>query len=262
VHGCCTDQSDLREWEASGANIASRIIEENIADKWEIVVWDWTKDTQKGVFPLDARAAYAAAAGHGRDLAGAINKYPTSSQHIHLIAHSAGAKLIEEATQKITNQDKRTIHLTFLDAYRQSSDDYGASAAKGHYRGYYVEHYVDKSGLPTTDDDLPSAYNFDITDWTPVSHQNPDEKKQQGHQWPRYWYDKSVAMPGFSKSGYGFPLSLEGGAQGLPQSVTGNCKLINKDSFCLMSNASLISQPLSPFAKSLNILPLSTSVPK
>ena len=65
-----------------------------------------------------------------------------------------------------------------------------------------------------------NAYNFDITDWEPVSHQNPDEKKDFGHQWPRYWYQKSVAatnpdpnsvVSGFENLKYGYRLSLEGG---------------------------------------------------
>src|SRR3954470_1101939 len=57
----------------------------------------------------------------------------------------------------------------------------------------------------TRQEPLPYALNFDITEWQPITS---DDKKQFGHQWPRYWYDQSVTRPEYR---FGYHLSLEGG---------------------------------------------------
>ena len=58
-----------------------------------------------------------------------------------------------------------------------------------------------------TDADLENAFNFDITDWM-----GADKGQPGGHQWPRWWYQKSVKSPN-STGDYGFKLSLEGGTK-------------------------------------------------
>jgi hypothetical protein len=197
VHGCCTDANDIRnEWYPFGRLIAERIVRK---PDWEIVVWDWHERTSKHNYLLelhklrdDANEAYDAAGGddtnqgEGIKLANAIIAAEAEKEHpyeyIHLIAHSAGADLIDQAATKLEevkrqqNMEKPFIHLTFLDAYAPSDhpkdrdrslpkDRYGS--LPNDYLKHYSEHYVDK-GLPLieeTDDDLPHAFNFDVTDW-------------------------------------------------------------------------------------------------
>jgi hypothetical protein len=180
--------------------------------------------------PVVAREAYDAAAGgdahegEGNKLAKAINQY-SIYEHTHLIAHSAGAKLIDEAAIQIAsnnnqkNAKKPFIHLTFLDAYTPNNDDYGNLGTYPHY----AEHYVDRTfyqvpdWVVLTNTILPHAFNFDITHWIGADKGDP---LTFGHIWPRYWYIQSMTGPYFYVCGsnstllrscYGYPLSFEGG---------------------------------------------------
>jgi len=149
-----------------------------------------------------------------------------------LVGHSAGAKLIQQAAEGLISnnkiqQERPFIHLTFLDAFRPLLpsppffDNYGNLE---NYPLHFSEHYVDVNDLvPFTNDYLPQAFNFDITKWP---SDNPNfEKRDNGHQWPRYWYEKSVITWDFSsippKSGfaYGYPLSRESGDNLLSSSI-------------------------------------------
>jgi hypothetical protein len=212
---------------------------------WEIVVWDWHEHTPKDCFITDcATKAYNAAYDHHGNLgqsgylAAAINSYSTY-EYIHLIGHSAGGKLIHEASNTLAEHKKREggkrpfIHLTFLDAYTPDDSDTSISDKNtygflANYQEHYAEHYVDKS-LKYTDSDLSHAYNFDITGWEPVSRwpNNPDEKESFGHQWPRYWYEHSVTSHWHEQYGfrYGYPLSLEGSGKDLNELVN---ELVNE----------------------------------
>jgi fibro-slime domain-containing protein len=215
VHGCCTDANGVKEWDDLGRLILEKIPN---TDEWEVVVWDWTKCTpdpnvectpkptiwQVPPFKRAADIAYTYALSEGRELEVAISNY--SYEYVHLIAHSARAKLIDEAALQIAlnNIDQPFLHITFLDAYTRDDNDkinYGGLPV-GYPR--YVEHYVDR-GLPYTNTCLLNAFNFDISKWSHF----PWEGGELGHQWPRRWYEKSVTStsPQFK---YGYPLSLEG----------------------------------------------------
>jgi hypothetical protein len=233
VHGCCTDENGVREWDGLGGDIAEKIIQDKTSDKWEIVVWDWTRCTSDPnvectpipptfindvYFKTYADIAYTYAYVEGQKLANTIEKYPTTYEYVHFIGHSAGAKLIHEAATwlaqyKLTKNEKRLfIYLTFLDAYTQNDKDSGKDKDKkgyGNLEGYtnhYSEHYVDRH-LPSTDACLASAFNFDISNW---KHSPDLIGDPVGHQWPRHWYEKSVTSTS-PKFKYGFPLSLDGG---------------------------------------------------
>jgi hypothetical protein len=135
-------------------------------------------------------------------------------KYVHLIGHSAGAKLIDVAAYNliidylaIQNIEERPfIHLTFLDAYTRDNSDTLSYGSLANYQQHYSEHYVDRTESPIapwTNSLLSQAYNFDITDWA-----NADKGDITGHQWPRYWYIQSITTPGFR---YGYPRSFEGG---------------------------------------------------
>jgi hypothetical protein len=113
-----------------------------------------------------------------------------------------------ETLQK-TIADPPFLHLTFLDAYTPSKSDadtYGKLADP-----HFSEHYVD-IGLWYTDTKLPNAVNFDITNWdmTGWEHLSKDDKREWGHQWPRYWYEKSVTTPTLTSLGYNFTFESRG----------------------------------------------------
>lgn len=137
-----------------------------------------------------------------------------------MIGHSAGANLIDTVATELLAKSIETghkpfIHLTFLHAYtpplKSDQFTYGASAN-------YAEHYVDRSvrAFPPwciffvgpTSAILKHALIFNITKW-----KSNDPLKEKiplcGHEWPRYWYQKSVTSGGFR---YGYPLSREGGS--------------------------------------------------
>src|SRR5262249_9017224 len=111
-----------------------------------------------------------------------------------------------------TQQEQPFIHLTFLDAFRPLFDDYG-NLDDYPSQKHYAEHYVDVNLVAQfTNDYLPHAYNFDITDWVDMKDDRPGEF---GHQWPRRWYTRSVESPdrtgGVVGLSPGFTLSLEAG---------------------------------------------------
>jgi Domain of unknown function (DUF5011) len=233
VHGCCTDAADVG---TLGNQFSEAYKGQPFLQKyggWEIVVWDWTRctsdpnvectpkppiwDVQN--FRRQADTAYTYAFIEGKKLGDAIENYP-AYEYIHLIAHSAGAKLIHEASKwlawyKLTKNEKRPfIHLTFLDAYTPNDTDtnsYGALAEypeQAAYPDHYAEHYVDRTPsiiAPWTNLLLSNAYNFDITDWMGADKGDP---LTFGHSWPRSWYIQSITTPEFR---YGYSLSLEGG---------------------------------------------------
>jgi hypothetical protein len=230
VHGCCTDANGVKEWDDLGRLIAGAIIRNQTPGPWEIVVWDWTKCTSDPNvectpkppiwdlpnFISQANIAHTHALFEGGELANIINQYPIY-EYIHLIAHSAGAKLIDEAAFQIAlnNTDQPFLHITFLDAYTRDDND------KINYGGlpidypHYVEHYVDKSPLDVADACLASAFNFDVAKW---SHFPWEGGLLPGHQWPVNWYKKSITStsPQFK---YGYPLSLEGSGKNIDELV-------------------------------------------
>jgi hypothetical protein len=224
VHGCCTDANDIKnEWDRLGNKIVQETIKNQPPGAWEIVVWDWSAYTPKSIIIdpqdliKDARTAYDNIVNYNLDLrlADAIATY--HYEHVHLIGHSAGAGLIDGAAKDLVRiytqrNENPFIHLTFLDAFTPTPTDAGNYGFLPHYPDskHYSEHYVDRTQPiidPRTNEILPNAFNFDITGWPP---DNSDERRDFGHQWPRYWYEKSVTstQPKFK---YGYPFSREGG---------------------------------------------------
>jgi hypothetical protein len=221
---------------------------------WEIVVWDWS-DSTRGLLPFDA---YKAAKDEGRiRLANAIANH--RYEHVHLIGHSAGAKLIQVGAEELVPiykfyNENPFIHLTFLDAYTPKPRDIRNYGRLQHYANHYLEHYVDLVNHPRglvcraaeffgpTNEILRHALNFNITKWK--SEDPLKEKGLCGHQWPRYWYEKSVTLGGFR---YGYPLSLEGGyskykALAKKKYLKGEeCPLTKTKDKCRVMNGKLLS---------------------
>ena len=133
MHGCCTENT--KDWDDLRKAIEAEIHKKNDKKDWKVVVWNWTKYTPP--FPQVGKA-YANAQDQGINLARAI-KSNTTYKYIHLIGHSAGAKLINEAALVLSGGSNRPfIHSTFLDAYTPSPGDH---VLYGVYSDY-AEHYV------------------------------------------------------------------------------------------------------------------------
>jgi len=169
VHGCCTKPEDVSEYHQLADKMVGRIIQEEFTRfqkkqqprAWEIVVWNWSNQTTPTsddyvlcpkCFLDDADKAYKAAYDHdgkqgqSGDLAAVINSYSTY-KYIHLIGHSAGAKLIHEASKTLAEYKNREggekpfIHLTFLDAYTQDDKDSGKDPNEIRKSYGYLEGY-------------------------------------------------------------------------------------------------------------------------
>jgi len=205
------------------------------APGWVVSSADWSEQaSQVGPGP-----AYASAATLGDSLGDAISTL--GLQYVHLIAHSAGSNLIQHAARRIVERcagigatycSGTDVYTTFLDAYAplREAQDYGQASI-------YAEHYVDTlpvglfSIADPTNVMLPYAFNFDITAIDPYSHAlvlNPLDAtsiSEQRHAWPYEFYNGSVPPPVVAPVNvsagmlqpfrYGFPKSLEGGADTL-----------------------------------------------
>jgi len=153
--------------------------------------------------------------------------------HVHLIAHSAGAALIQAATVEINALSPATvIHTTFLDPYLglpllgvgppayNYSRKYGVGADWSDQ--YFTSGNVPPDDFPYTGGRLEYAYNVDVTDLNPQrTHAlvfvsgRPFMTCYQPlstHGWPIDFYTNTIppnTQPG--SEGLGFPLSKEGG---------------------------------------------------
>jgi hypothetical protein len=220
VHGCCTEPNDLKDWFDIRDLMVNNILSKT-SEAWHIVVWDWTAYTPG----IDFGGAYNEAPNQGHDLATAILQHNPPYRYIHLIGHSAGSRLIQQAAKEVVDnyknhQDKPFIHLTFLDAftphniplladYQDSGENaYGFLEGNPHYSEQYVNRPIPEApDFPFTDTCLNNAFNFNITGW---KNNDKGQDPKTGHYWPVHWYKQSVTGSGFK---YGFPLSFEGEVQ-------------------------------------------------
>lgn len=152
-------------------------------------------------------------------------------KHIHFIAHSAGAGLIQKATEQIRSSLPNTvIHCTFLDAFDGAlggeAGEYGSHSTWAD--SYFVRDMLQWVGW--TGRLLPNAYNVDVTTLDPqaainqlpgyVSSANlgtPCYETESSHGWPIDFYanslmsDLSSVYHGGDYGEFGFKLSEEAG---------------------------------------------------
>jgi len=96
------------------AQMALAIQQRANGEKWQCGWYDWRRQARR-LFP--SAAAKVARDSTGPLLGRKILQLSQNWKHIHLIGHSAGAWVINEAAKVITRQTPANIHLTFLDAY-------------------------------------------------------------------------------------------------------------------------------------------------
>jgi len=200
-------------------------------DDWDVWIIDW-RNQANTIFPINA---YRRAATVGSALARMLRV--KNYEHIHLIAHSAGSRLIQSATKWLKQPiglDEPdvslipTIHATFLDPYDpKHTDEYGNNAD-------WADNYVDtrvlaKKWLDHTDHDYTNAYNIDVTGANDKCEDpnGVDIDALCFHSRPYRFYGKSINVDYLggnrdyyasdpvgptTGTGMGFPLSVEGGA--------------------------------------------------
>jgi len=162
----------------------ARAISEKTDDRtWCCGWYDW-RSQAKRLLPQDA--ALVACDSVGPQLGRAIVQLSGNWKHVHLIGHSAGSWVINEAARIVARRTSASIHLTFLDAYVPGDRDetsLGDVACDPNLR-CWVEHYFTRDPpLHLTENPLTHAYNVDITAVNPGFN---------GHKFPWHWYLATV----------------------------------------------------------------------
>ena len=150
-----------------------------------------------------------------------------SWDHIHLIGHSAGAQVIQAATERIKwLSPETTVHTTFLDPYigvRIFGQRYGLNAD-------FAENYFSDDWTGRwTGTRLLHAHNVNVTQLDPdhtgglpvftsgssMPSSTPAviaSQEESSHPYPHDFYLSTIELRcSLEADGYGFPLSKEGG---------------------------------------------------
>ena len=198
---------------------------------WEVRTLDWTTVSQ--AMEPDVVSLAGTVGGH---LYGDKLAQQRKWKHIHLIAHSAGASVIEAIAAELKAMpDRPIIHETFLDPYL------GSLHQLQYYFGYnsdWSENYIAANNLSLwTYAKLPHAHNVDVswldtanityvTDYmspSGMAETTPATIYEQqipvgvqayvwsSHSWPHEFYQASIPNGLPNAEGYGFPLSEENG---------------------------------------------------
>jgi hypothetical protein len=218
-------------WIDKGANdwpeeIAAAIGQRIDPNEWVCGYFDW-KAGAIVLNPVDA-VRYA------RDIAAprltkaflAMLPEAVKLNHIHIIAHSAGAWTATIAAEKIATATGANVHLTLLDAYIPPNWDRSKMGDVPSATKKYAEHYYSKDiTLNVTARDLANAHNIDVTDIQPGL---------KTHEFPYRWYLATV-MGKYRKKdhikgepvvtsadgvSYGFGRGLETGEENFKKSLS------------------------------------------
>ena len=220
----------LPAWVTNLANSISA----HVSNDWQVVAFDWSLNAWGGNW---GSVTPSGALDNANTVGDSLGKQIAAQhwQHIHLIAHSAGAGLIQRVADIVrSNSPGTTIHTTFLDPFLGlfygGLKKYGANADWSD--NYFAHDFVtDDLGAiilspNLTGGRLQDSHNVDVA-WIDPNHWvrtqttilNPltgqrTETYQvfSSHGWPYDFYSNSVAgTAGVCATNFGFPLSKEGG---------------------------------------------------
>lgn len=199
--------------------IADYLNSSNI-NNWQVFGYKWIEAASTNVFRVIENAKQQGVK-LGRQI---VSQGYTN---VHFIAHSAGAALIQSATDVIKNNNSSiVIHETFLDPYVGVT---GSEAAVYGNRADWSDNYFTQddgdtgfgNGLPFTQFIMPHTYNVDVTqlDLNKVKQDHfvtgsgtPCYKTKSKHGWPIDFYQNTIiGTATLDYQGYGFPLSKIGG---------------------------------------------------
>ncbi|MBM3256922.1 MAG: hypothetical protein FJY98_01160 [Candidatus Liptonbacteria bacterium] len=151
-------------------------------------------------------------------------------ENVHLIAYSAGAPLIQTASDVIKSSlsSEVKIHLTFLDPFMGLNNEWRTTYGKrADWSDYYFAHDLETSGeiFSATEGYIEGAYNVDVTGLDDnINLVQIFYSAVAGiagatcgtivssHHWPVDFYKRTIREPEWSDArGFGFPLSQEAG---------------------------------------------------
>lgn len=208
------------------AEIALAIAGRTDPQQWRCGWYDWHRAAGCLRPWKAARFARGVAGPHlGQEILRLSKQY----RHVHLIGHSAGAWVINEAANLIARETDAEIHLTFLDAYVPDfwdQRDLGRPAGPSSGRLWAEQYFTRDFLLHFSDTPLTHAHNVDITKVNPGF--------VNSHKFPIYWYRATVTgqyehswrfggkTPWCRTDGleYGFARSLESGSPPWARSLT------------------------------------------
>ena len=162
------------------------------SQEWDVFIKDWRNKAklsfnspycqeESPLNPFDKWAcifrtpseAYNNAKAEGEALGAFLKRYNYST--VHMIAHSAGANLINVAKDYLNGKDgidkgRYDIHMTLLDAYdAKATSVQGLQFSEYGKDADWVDSYVDMRllvpGLDNTRLTIPYAFNVDVTPW-------------------------------------------------------------------------------------------------
>ncbi len=212
---------DLSWVDSMSNNISSYLTNSGLTN-WQVYGFKWLQNSWT-FFPTHALNN---AKQEGLKLGNCISTQGWS--HIHLIGHSAGAGLIQVASEVIkSNSPNTTVHCTFLDAYvGKHYEGVGAYGKRADWSdSYFSRDVLTTFGSiltgPFTESPLDHAYNVNVTQLDPKkfgvtkfrsSVTEPCFEYKSTHGWPIDFYVNTITGTVTSNyAGFGFPLSKEGG---------------------------------------------------
>ncbi|MBI2627603.1 formylglycine-generating enzyme family protein [Candidatus Nomurabacteria bacterium] len=230
-------------WLEAMTNNIQQYLTSHSLTTWQVTAYKWVENASTGILPSDAQKALENAKKEGRILGDCIAAQGWT--HVHLIAHSAGAALIQAVCERIKAISSTTsVHCTFLDPF--VGFDYAGVSRYGSGADW-AENYFSRDsatrneslGLrgPFTESLLDHAYNVDVTQLDPnkittsgfqssaTGASEPCTKTFTSHGWPRDFYSNTITGSVTTDyAGHGFSLSKEGGgwSSGVPSYTPGN----------------------------------------
>ncbi len=201
-------------------NMSNNLVN-NLSDRglnnWQVYGYKWVNNA----WTFTAPDALYNARGEGVNLGSAIAVQGWS--HVHLIAHSAGAQVIQVASEWIKAlSPSTTVQCTFLDPYTGNDSSGLINYGNGSdWSDSYFSH--DLTG-DVTEQLLTHAYNVDVTQLGPKTGITKFRSQTTGqmevctrtikyHGWPIDFYMNTITGNNVdgNYAGHGFPLSKEGG---------------------------------------------------
>ncbi|MES2216722.1 MAG: formylglycine-generating enzyme family protein [Patescibacteria group bacterium] len=208
-------------WVDGMSNSINSYLTGHSLNNWQVYGYKWVDGAWK-VNPQDAL-------NNGKQEGKILGNYIASQgwTHVHLIGHSAGAGLIQAASERIKAiSPSTTVHCTFLDAFvgfdKAGIANYGNGANWSD--NYFTRDSLTSLTGPYTEGPLDHAYNVDVTQLDPnkvgstkfrssaTGLMEPCYKTLPTHEGPHIVYNNTITGSVTADyAGFGFPLSEEGG---------------------------------------------------
>ena len=203
-------------WVDGMSNSLSSYLTSRGSNTWQVHGYKWVG----GAWTLFPTHALDNAKAEGKILGDCIGTQRWV--HVHLIGHSAGAGLIQAASERIKfYSSTTTVHCTFLDPYVGKNFEGVARYGTG---ADWSDQYFTRDSLTQFGSLLNNAYNLDVTPLDPqkiigakfrssaTGQMEPCIKTVTAHAWPHEFYSNTiVGAVSSGYAGFGFPLSREGG---------------------------------------------------